>query len=70
MKKRLNQFKNELRKIRRLRLKQEQRTNLFKTKKMRKTLRDIFNTVIKNIKKKNELLNNALVNAQKNKSLF
>ena len=70
MKKRLNQFKNELRKIRRLRLKQEQRTNLFKTKKMRKTLRDIFNTVIKNIKKKNELLKNALVNAQKNKSLF
>ena len=70
MKKRLNQFKNELRKIRRLRLKQEQRTSLFKTKKMRKTLRDIFNTVIKNIKKKNELLNNALVNAQKNKSLF
>ena len=37
---------------------------------MRKTLRDIFNTVIKNIKKKNELLKNALVNAQKNKSLF
>ena len=38
----LNQFKNGLRRIGRLRLKQGQKTNLSKTKKMQEALKDIF----------------------------
>ena len=61
----LNQFKNGLRRIRRSRLKQVQKTNLFKTKKMQDVLRDIFENKIKYIKRNSDLLNNALVNVQK-----
>ena len=46
-----NQFKNVLMWIKRLRLKQGQRTNLSKTKKVQKILKDIFKNKIKNIKK-------------------
>ena len=48
----LNQFKNGLRRIGRLRLKQGQKTNLSKTKKMQEVLKDIFKNKIKYIKKK------------------
>ena len=48
----LNQFKNRLRRIGRLRLKQGQKTNLSKTKKMQEALKDIFKNKIKLIKKK------------------
>ena len=68
--KNLNQIKNGLRRIVRLRLKQRQKTNLSKTKKIQETLKDIFKNKIKYIKKKDELLKNALVNAQKRKTLF
>ena len=68
--KNLNQIKNGLRQIVRLRLKQRQKTNLSKTKKIQETLKDIFKNKIKYIKKKDELLKNALVNAQKRKTLF
>ena len=61
----LNQFKNGLRRIRRSRLKQVQKTNLSKTKKMQDVLRDIFENKIKYIKRNSDLLNNALVNVQK-----
>ena len=47
----LNQFKNGLRRIGRLRLKQGQKTNLSKTKKMQEALKDIFKNKIKLIKK-------------------
>ena len=47
----LNQFKNGLRRIGRLRLKQRQKTNPFKTKKMQEALKDIFKNKIKLIKK-------------------
>ena len=47
----LNQFKNGLKRIGRLRLKQEQKTNLSKTKKMQEVLKDIFKNKIKLIKK-------------------
>ena len=47
----LNQFKNGLRRIGRLRLKQGQKTNLSKTKKMQKAWKDIFKNRIKLIKK-------------------
>ena len=66
----LNQFKNGLRRIGRLRLKQGQKTNLSKTKKMQEALKDIFKNKIKYIKKKDDLLKNALVNVQKRKRLF
>ena len=48
----LNQFKNGLRRIGRLRLKQGQKTNLSKTKKMQEALRNIFGSKIKHFKKK------------------
>ena len=47
----LNQFKNGLRRIGRLWLKQGQKTNLSKTKKMQEALKDIFKNKIKLIKK-------------------
>ena len=53
---RLNEFKNGLRRIGRLQLKQEQKTNIFKTKKIQEAFRDIFNTKIKTVKKKNDRL--------------
>ena len=48
----LNQFKNVLMRIQRLRLKQGQTTNLSETKKIQKILKDIFKNKIRNIKKK------------------
>ena len=63
----LNQFKNGLRRIGRLRLKQGQKTNLFKTKKMQEALKVIFKKKINLIEKKSDILKNALVNIQKRK---
>ena len=65
-KKNLNQFKNGLRQIRRLLLKQGQTTNLSETKKIQETLKNIFKNKIKHIKKS---LKNALVNVKKRKRL-
>ena len=65
-KKNLNQFKNGLRQIRRLRLKQGQTTNLSETKKIQETLKNIFKNKIKHIKKS---LKNALVNVKRRKRL-
>ena len=48
----LNQFKNVLRRIRKLRLKQGQKINLSKTKKMQDALRDIFGSKVKHFKKR------------------
>ena len=56
--------------IGRLRVKQGQRTNLSKTKKVQKILKNIFQNKIKNIKKKADLLRNALVYVKKRKRLF
>ena len=47
----LNQFKNRLSQIGRLRLKQGQKTNLFKTEKMQEALKVIFKSKINFIKK-------------------
>ena len=47
----LSQFQNALTRIGRLRLKQGQKTNLSKTKKMQEALKDIFKNKIKLIKK-------------------
>ena len=48
----LNQFQNGLRQIGRSRLKQGQKINLSKTKKMQEALRDIFGSKIKHFKKR------------------
>ena len=48
----LNQFENGLRQTGRLRLKQGQKTSLFKTEKMQEALKVIFKNKIKLIKKK------------------
>ena len=66
----LNQFQNGLTRIGRLWLKQSQKTNLSLTKKIQKILKDVFKNKIKYIKKKVDLLKNALVNVQKRKRLF
>ena len=61
----LNQFQNGLMQIGRIWVKQGQRTNLFQTKKIQKILKDIFKNKIQHIKKKTDLLKNALVNVKK-----
>ena len=66
----LNQCKTEFRQIGRLQLKQRQKTELPKTKKMQEALKDIFKSKINLIKKKSDILKNALVNIQKRKRLF
>ena len=59
-----------MRRTGRLRLKQGQKTNLSKTKKMQEALKDIFKSKINLIKKKSNILKNALVNVQNRKRLF
>ena len=61
----LNQFQKGLRQIGRLRLKQGQKINLPKTKKMQDALRDIFGSKVKHFKKRMIYLKNALLNVQK-----
>ena len=61
----LNQFKNGLRQIGRLRLKQGQKTNLSKNRKMQEALKDIFKNKIKLIIKLSDILKNAFVNVKK-----
>ena len=63
----LNQFQNGLMQIGRIRVKQGQKTNLFQTKRIQKIVKDIFKNKIKHIKKKDDLLKNALVNVKKRK---
>ena len=66
----LNQFQNGLKQIGSLWLKQRQKINLSRTKKVQEILKSIFESKIKQFKKKDDLLNNALVNVQKRKTLF
>ena len=61
----LNRFQNGLMRIGRTRVKQGQRTNVSQTKKMQKILKNIFKNKIKHIKKKADLLKNALVHKKK-----
>ena len=63
----LNQFQNGLMQIGRIRVKQGQKTNLFQTKRIQKIVKDVFKNKIKHIKKKDDLLKNALVNVKKRK---
>ena len=66
----LNQFKNGLWRIGRLRLKQRQKTNISKTKKMQGALKVTFKKKINLTKKKSDILKNALVNIQKKKEII
>ena len=56
--------------IGRLRVKQGQRTNLSKTKKIQKILKNILQNKIKHIEKKADLLRNAIALVKKRKRLF
>ena len=66
----LNQFQNGLKQIGSLWLKQRQKINLSRTKKVQEILNSIFESKIKQFKKKDDLVKNALVNVQKRKTLF
>ena len=66
----LNQFQNGLMRIGRLRVKQGQRANLSKTKKIQNILKNILQNKIKHIKKKTNLLRNTLAHVKKRKRLF
>ena len=66
----LNQFQNELLQIGRLRVKQGQRTNLSKTKKIQNILKNLLQNKIMHIAKKTNLLRNALAHVKKRKRLF
>ena len=59
------QFQNGLMRIGRLRVKQGQRTNLSKTKKIQKILKNILQNKIKHTEKKADLLRNALAHVTK-----
>ena len=60
-----NQFQNGLMRIGRLRVKQGQRTNLSKTKKIQNMLKNILQNTIKHIEKKINLLRNTLAYVKK-----
>ena len=60
-----NQFQNGLMRIGRLRVKQGQRTNLSKTKKIQNILKNILQNKIKHIEKKTNLLKNTLTYVKK-----
>ena len=66
----LNQFQNGLMRIGRLRVKQGQRTNLSKTKKIQNISKNILQNKIKHIEKKTNLLRNTLAHVKERKRLF
>ena len=61
----LNQFQNGLMRIKRIRVKKGQRTNLFQTKKVQNIVKNIFQNKINQIKKNANLLQNTLANVKK-----
>ena len=66
----LNQFRNGLRHIRKIRLKKGKRTDLSQTKKIQNIVKDIVQNKIKQIKKNTNLLQNILTLAKKRKILL
>ena len=65
-----NQFQNGLMRIGRLRVKQGQRTNLSKTKKIQIIFKNILQNKIKHIEKNTNLLRNTFAHVKKIKRLF
>ena len=66
----LNQFRNGLRQIRKIRVKKGKRTDLSQTKKIQNIVKDIVQNKIKQIKKNTNLLQNILTQVKKRKILF
>ena len=66
----LNQFKNGLMQIGRIRAKKGKSTGLFQTKKIQNIVKNIFQNKIKQIKKNANLLKNTLAHVKKRKRLF
>ena len=61
----LNQFRNGLRHIRKIRVKKGKRTDLSQTKKMQNIVKDIVQNKIRQIKKNTNLLQNIRILAKK-----
>ena len=61
----LNQFRNGLMHIRRIRVKKGQRTDLSQTKEIQDIVKDIFQSKIKQIEKNTNLLQNILTQVKK-----
>ena len=68
--KRLNQFQNELIRIKRIQVNKGQKTNLSQTKKIQNIVKNIFQIKIKQIKKNANLLQNTPANVKKRNRLF
>ena len=66
----LNQFRNGLRQIRKIRVKKGKRTDLSQTKKIQNIVKDIVQNKIKQTKKNTNLLQNILTLAKKRKILL
>ena len=66
----LNQFRNRLMHIKRIRVKKGQRTDLSQTKEIQDKVKDIFQSKIKQIEKNTNLLQNILTQVKKRKRLF
>ena len=66
----LNQFRNKVIEIGRIRVKKGQRTNLSQTKKIQNIVKNIFQNKIEQIKKNTNLLQNILAQVKKRKRLF
>ena len=66
----LNQFRNKVIEIGRIRVKKGQRTNLSQTKKILNIVKNIFQNKIKQIKENANLLQNTLAHVKKRKRLF
>ena len=66
----LNQFQNGLMQIRRIGVKQGQRTNVSITKKIQKLIKDIFKNKIKYIEKKADLLKKCTCKCKKKEEII
>ena len=66
----LNQFQYGLMRIKKIRIKKRQRTNLSKTKKIQNIVKNISQNKIKQIKKNANLLQNTLAYVKKEKDII
>ena len=66
----LNQFRNGLRQIRKIRVRKGKRTDLSQTEKIQNIIKDIVQNKIKQTKKNTNLLQNILTLAKKRKILL
>ena len=68
--KKVNQFQNGLKQIRRIQVKKGQRMNLSQTKEMQNIVKDILQNKIKQMKKNTNLLQNIFVQVKKERDYW